>query len=61
MHHHVRQQNREGLIAHHVARAPDGVAEAQRLLLAGEAGLPCRRQILFEDIELNRLAALAQR
>jgi len=34
--HHVGQQNREGLIANNVARAPDRMAEAERHLLAGE-------------------------
>ena len=35
---HIRQQDREGLVADDFARAPDGVAEAERRLLAGEAG-----------------------
>ena len=42
---HVGQQQREGLVADQLARAPDGVAEAERLLLAGEAGLAGLRQI----------------
>ena len=45
MHHHVGQQQREGLVADDLARAPDGVAEAQRLLLAGEAGLAGAGQV----------------
>src|SRR3984957_18205633 len=35
---HIRQQDREGLAADDFARAPDGVAEAEGRLLAGEAG-----------------------
>ena len=35
---HIRQQDREGLAADDFARAPDRVAEAERRLLAGEAG-----------------------
>ena len=31
---HIRQQDREGLVADDFARAPDGVAEAERRLLA---------------------------
>ena len=40
---HVGQQHREGLVADDVAGAPDGVAEAERRLLAGEARLRRRR------------------
>ena len=36
--HHVGQQHGEGLVADDIARAPDRVAEAERRLLAGEAG-----------------------
>ena len=35
---HIREQDREGLVADDFARAPDGMAEAERRLLAGEAG-----------------------
>jgi hypothetical protein len=35
---HIREQDSEGLVADDFARAPDGVAEAKRRLLAGEAG-----------------------
>ena len=42
---HVGEQEREGLVADQLAGAPDGVAEAQRFLLAGETGLPGLRQI----------------
>ena len=44
--HHVGQQQREGLVADQFAGAPDGVAQAERLLLAGEAGLAGRWQVL---------------
>ena len=37
LHQHVRQQQRERLVADQFARAPHRVAEAERLLLAGEA------------------------
>ena len=43
---HVRQQQRERLVADDVARAPDGVAEAERRLLAGEARLAGARQVV---------------
>ena len=42
---HIRQQDREGLVADDLARAPDGVAEAERRLLAGEAGRAGGRKI----------------
>ena len=35
---HIREQDRERLVADDFARAPDGVAEAEGSLLAGEAG-----------------------
>src|ERR1700722_6552848 len=35
---HVREQDRERFRTHEFARAPDGVPEAERRLLAGEAG-----------------------
>ncbi len=40
LHDHVGQQQRERLVADEIAGAPHGVAEAERRLLAGEAGLP---------------------
>ena len=43
LHDHVGQQQRERLVADEVARAPDRMAEAERRLLAGEAGLARRR------------------
>ena len=42
-HQHVRQQQRERLVADDVARAPDRMAEAERRLLAGEARRRRRR------------------
>ena len=38
-HDHVGEEHGEGLVADQLARAPHGVAEAERLLLAGEADL----------------------
>ena len=61
MHHHVRKQQGEGFVADELAGAPDGVSEAQRFLLAGEAGLARAGKILLQKVEFCRLAALAQR
>ena len=36
LHHIVRQQNRKGFVANHMARTPNRVAEAERLMLARE-------------------------
>ncbi len=47
---HIRQQDREGLLADDFARAPDGVAEAERRLLAGEAGRAGRREVGHERV-----------
>ncbi len=58
---HVGQQQRERLVADQFARAPDGMAEAERLLLAGEAGAAGLRQVAVEAGQLGRLAALGQR
>ena len=60
LHQHVGQQQRERLMADELARAPHRVAEAERLLLAGEARLPAPA-ILRQELELARLAALGQR
>ena len=57
---HVGQEQREGLVADDVARAPDRVAEAERGLLAGEAGLAGPRQVAGERLKLRRLAALLE-
>ena len=59
--HHVREQDGEGLVADDVARAPDGVAEAERRLLAGEAGRAGRRQVGHQGRVGAVLAAALQR
>ena len=58
---HVGQQQREGLVADQLAGAPDGVAEAQRLLLAGEAGLAGLRQVALQLVQRPDLAAHFER
>jgi len=61
LHQHVGQQQRERLVADDVTRAPHRVAEAERRLLAREAGLACGGQVARELFELGVLVALAQR
>ena len=61
LHDHVGQKQRERLVADEVARAPDGMAEAERHLLAGEARLARRRLQPLQPGELLVLAALGQR
>ena len=56
---HVGQEQRERLVADDVARAPDRVAEAERRLLAGEAGRAGLGQVAAQLLELLLLAALA--
>ena len=58
---HVGQQQREGLVADDLARAPDRVAEAERRLLAGEARLAGARELPRQLLQLLRLAALGKR
>ena len=58
---HVRQQQREGLVADEFARAPDGMAKAERRLLTGEAGRAGSRQVMLQRLQLFRLVALGQR
>ena len=58
---HVGKQQREGLIADDLARAPHGMTKPQRRLLAREARLARVRQITQQQIELVLLAALFQR
>ena len=60
LHHHVGQQHRERLVADEFAGTPDGMAEAERNLLAGEAGRARLRQVLGEEIERLLLAAAGQ-
>ena len=54
---HVRQQQRERFITDELARAPHGVAEAKRCLLAGEAGLAGGWLIAGEFGQLSLLIA----
>jgi hypothetical protein len=58
---HVRQEQRERLVADDIARAPHRMAESERLLLAGEAGLSGKRLQALQPGELVVLAALRQR
>ena len=58
---HVREQQRERLVADDVARAPNGVAEAERRLLAGEARAAGLGQIAGELVQLFGFAALDER
>ena len=58
---HVRQQQRERLVADDLAGAPDGVAEAERRLLAGEARLTGARELPRQLLQLLLLAALGKR
>ena len=61
LHDHVGQQQREGFVADQFAGAPDGVAETERLLLAGEARLAGQRLEPLQLGELVVLAALGER
>ena len=58
---HVGQEQREGLFADEFARAPYGMAEAQRLLLPGKAGLTGQRLQALQLRQLVVFAALRQR
>ncbi|MNS72995.1 hypothetical protein D3C72_1064210 [compost metagenome] len=59
--HHVRQKQRERLLAHQFASTPDGVAEAERHLLARIADGAGNRQHLFQLQYLHGLAGAGQR
>ena len=61
LHQHVRQQQRERLVADQLARAPHRMAEAERRLLAGEARGAGRRQVAGEQLQVGGLVALLQR
>ena len=61
LHQHVGQKERERLVADQFARAPDRVAEPERLLLAGEAGRARLGQIVTQHVERLLLLALEQR
>ena len=54
LHQNVRQEHGEGLVANDVPCAPDGMAQAQRRLLADEAGTSGIRQVLVEGLEFDR-------
>ncbi len=59
---HVRQEERERLVADNVAGAPDGMPETQRRLLAREARLRRRPEdLLTRSFELRLLPALGER
>ena len=60
LHQHVRQHDSERLVADQFARAPDGVAEAERRLLAGEAGAAGAGQVGLQKFEVGLFAALDQ-
>ncbi len=60
LHQVVGQQDGKGLVAHEVARAPDGVPQAQRLLLADVGDLPRLQQHVLGDRQHVLLAALGQ-
>ena len=58
---HVGEEDGEGLVADDLARAPDRVAEAERLLLAGEADGAGRRPLAHQLVEGRLLVAVAER
>src|SRR5208282_743721 len=57
---HVRQEECERLPSGDVARAPNRVAETERLLLAGEARGAGHRQMLFQLPQLRLLVPAPQ-
>src|SRR6185437_3037587 len=57
LHQDVGKKQSEGFVADELARAPDRMAEAERLLLTGEARAAWAWQTLVETLELGRLAA----
>ncbi len=57
----VRQDHGEGLVVDQVAGAPHGVAQAQRLLLAGIGDLTGLRHPRDQRLEFRGLVPLAQR
>jgi hypothetical protein len=61
LHQHVRQQQRKRLVADKLARAPYRMAQAQRLLLAREAGGAGLRQVMAQDVQRLLLLPLEQR
>ena len=61
LHQHVGQKERERLVADQFARTPHRVAQAERLLLAGEAGRARLGQIVAQHVERGLLLALEER
>ena len=61
LHDHVGQEQRERLVAHQVAGAPDRVPEAERHLLARKAGLSRLRLHALELGQFGVLSALGER
>ena len=61
MHHHVGQKQREGFAADQVSRAPHGMAEAERFLLAGEAHGARTGGLIGQFLDDVVLAATRQR
>ena len=58
---HVGQQHGEGFVADDVTRAPHGVAEAERRLLAGEAGVAGAGRVGEQRLQFLGLAAPLER
>ena len=58
---HVGQHDGEGLVADDVARAPDRVAQTERRLLAGEAGVAGAGRIGEQGLQFLGFAATLQR
>ena len=61
LHDHVGQKHGEGLVADDLARAPDGVAEAERLCWRVKLDWPGGGRSRRELLDRLRLAALAER
>ena len=61
LHQHVGQQQRERLVSDQLARAPHRVAEAERRLLAREAGGARARQVARQQLEIGVPLPLVQR
>src|SRR4029453_16108999 len=57
LHQDVGEEQRERLVAHDLARAPDGVTKPERLLLASEARAPGIGQVGGQRLKLGGLAA----
>src|SRR5438270_682994 len=57
---HVRQQQREGLVADEIAGAPDRMAKAERRLLAREAHRALRQEVGRQGLDFFLLTPPAQ-